>query len=551
MSRSGAELADTTPDEDPAALVEAAALWLADGRIDEAADAARQAALLGASDERTWSVLAAALEAQDDVAGAYSACEEWLKVAADPQAAAPRMARLALRLGHHETAEYLLAPLMDAGGADPAAVADLALAQACLGAFDRAQETLKAGLTAAPGESLLWIVLGEVLALQGRQADCVVFFEEALRLDPASGRAKDGLADALLSIGERDRALVLGSEALADAAVDEAPVRAIAQARRLLASGQLAEGWALHARAFETGPLVGKAAAPRWSPPEPLPGPILLLGEESVADEILLAHAVSDLIAAGHSAVLAVRPVWVELAGRSFPGASAVRLATRRLGRGVEHAAELVTPYMQEGRMIGAWTPLRSLPALYRATPAAFATRRPYLTADPERVAAWRSWLDGLGPGLKAGLIWRSALPDSFGAPPPPPLGGLSLALTREGVEVVSLQDRGIMGEADWLRDAFGLRVHEAPGLDLKTLDDLAALACALDVVIGPPDGVTYLAAACGVRTWFLAPERHWAMLGQDEFPWFPEARAFRITPKGGWAAAMAELSDALDDLAG
>ena len=74
--------------------------------------------------------------------------------------------------------------------------------------------------------------------------------------------------------------------------------------------------------------------------------------------------------------------------------------------------------------------------------------------------------------------------------------------------------------------------VWTPPGIDLKNdLDDLAALTCALDLVVGQANATTNIAAACGAPTWLISTPGAWPKLGTDRYPWYPQVRVF-IPPR-------------------
>ncbi|MEO8115473.1 MAG: tetratricopeptide repeat protein, partial [Phenylobacterium sp.] len=458
------------------------------------------------------------------------------------------MGRLALRWGHYELAEPALAFHLRAAPSAEAAI-DLARAQQGLWAFDRAQATLTAALEADPGRPPLWLALAQMLCVQGRHDQAIVFFEEALRLDPSLAPALDGLADALLLAGDPERALSASEEALVTARPEEAPSLLAAHARRMLAAGQVEAGWTAFAHAFagDTGEAEIRVAAPRWTPGTPAAGRVLLFGETDVACEILLAQAVPDLIAGGSPLILAVEPSWVELARRSFPEAHVVRRLERvEAGRRLQ-AADLDSPHLHGGELVGAWAPLRATLPAVRGRRAAFAGPAPYLTPDPDRVAHWRAQLALQDPGPRIGVVWRPPGSEAWEAPPLP---ALAAALSRPDLCLVGIQQEAVLGELAWVRQTFGLPIRDPPpGFQAADLDDVAALAQALDVVIGVPDAASYVAAASGARTWFLSPPRHWPLLGGDAYPWFETARVLRAAAPGDWRDALAELGRALNEL--
>jgi len=524
------------------------------GRIDDAVRVAQEATVLGIGLERTWRVLAEAFDARGDLVAAASAYAQAAPLAADRRELDGPMGRLALRMGEYAKAERLLKAHLRENGPAADAIADLAYAQSQQLAFDRAHALLKAALETDPGQSRLWVALGDLLRFEGRDAQSVVFFEEAARLDPASAAAAAGRADALLiGAGDIDGAMAAGEAAVRAATAGELPAVTVAHARRLLASGRLAEGWAAFAKAAEPGDAAAidvRAAAPPWTPGMPLDGPLLLVGEENVVHDVLLAQVVPGLIAEGLPLALAVAPRWEALARRSFPEAMVVPLFGRSRGGRRQLAAGLDTPHVHGGRLLAAWRPLRAVVAERRAQPSAFAAAAPYLTPDEDRTRHWRDWLSGLGAGPKVGLRWRQPFLDVARPCEIPTLQDLRGPLSAPGLHLVSLQEGEVMGETDWMKEALGLTVHEPPQLNRDDLDDVAALMRALDVVVGPPGATTYVAAASGVRTWFLSAPWHWAMLGTDAYPWFPDARV--ISADGvDWTEAMNELGQALYDLAG
>jgi ADP-heptose:LPS heptosyltransferase len=91
------------------------------------------------------------------------------------------------------------------------------------------------------------------------------------------------------------------------------------------------------------------------------------------------------------------------------------------------------------------------------------------------------------------------------------------------------------------------VEVWTPPRIDLKQdLDDVAALCRALDLVIGPANATTNLAAGGGTPTWLISPPHLWSLLGTDRFPWYPSVRLFRQPAQGQWGPVMAEVAAAL-----
>ncbi len=526
---------------------------LQSGQIDEAVRTARRANTMGVNLGPTWRVFGQALEAQGDLPTAASAYEQAAAAGADVAALSVDRARVAMRQGAYAQAEQHLKLHHTLAGPTTQTIGELARAQTALMAFDRAYDTLQTALQVDPVQPLLWLVLGQLLRVQGRHGQAIIFFEEALRLDPSLTQARDGLADAvMLGAGDVERALSESHDALAAAAAEDVPALNEAHARRLLAAGQLAEGWDAFATAVEPGDaaLVDiRVAAPRWTPGAPLKGRLLLIGEGDVVDDILLLQVVPSIIAGGAKVILAIDGSLTTLAQRSLPDAMVVPLLHRTQGGRTLRAADLDSPHIHGGALVAAWAPLRSLMGARRGRREDFVQTAPYLKPESARVRYWRERLASLGPGPKVGVIWRAHADARFWQAPP--LSGLQAPLAVPGIHPISLQPLEL-AELTTLQDTFGLRINpRPPELRYADADDLAALMRALDVVIGPPDTETVLAAASGVETWFLSTPHHWAMLGTQTFPWFPRARAMTAAAPDDWAGAMAELGQGLADLVG
>jgi tetratricopeptide (TPR) repeat protein len=522
------------------------------GRLDEALQAALDAVATQINRERTLPILARILAAQEDFSGALEIYRQALALETDNPAISAEMGRLALRLGKYDLAEEVLTIHVGMAPPTPAAIADLAWAQAGRREFGRAQETLKSALQTNPGQALLWSALAQILCLDGHHAQATIFFEEALSLDIRSTPALSGLADALLlGGGDVERALSASEAALAGAATEDIPIMTDAHAGRLLAIGRLEAGWKTLAKAFEPGEaamVTVKIAAPRWTPGMPLDGRLLLIFPEDEVEAILLAQVVPSVIVAGAPLILAVDPRWESLARRSFPDAITVPLLSRQHDGRLEQTATLDGPHVHEGELVGAWSSLRSMMPIHRARLADFADGAPYLKVDPERVRRWRDRLAALGSGQKVGVVWRAR--NRARAWEAPPLQALEAALSVHGVQLIGLQEEAFPNEFGWLQENFGMRIHDpSPELQGCGLEDLAALTLALDAVIGPPHAATCLSAACGAETWFLTTPRPWALLGAKTFPWFPTARVLSAAAPDDWTAALDELRQALGDL--
>jgi ADP-heptose:LPS heptosyltransferase len=111
----------------------------------------------------------------------------------------------------------------------------------------------------------------------------------------------------------------------------------------------------------------------------------------------------------------------------------------------------------------------------------------------------------------------------------------------------VNLQYGDCAAELTQAEAELGVSIRQPAGIHLKDdLDDVAALSAALDLVIGPANATSNIAAACGAPVWLISTPGAWPRLGTDRYPWYPTVRVFGAPAYGDWAPVMAEVAEAL-----
>jgi hypothetical protein len=324
----------------------------------------------------------------------------------------------------------------------------------------------------------------------------------------------------------------------------------LARATSLIALGRLGEGWDEYEARFHpqfaeiTHFLVDR---PRWRPGADLAGKTLLVvGEQGLGDEILFSNCLRDVVddlGPDGRLVLAVEPRLVAMFQRGFPAATVVPHATYALGTRPARAV----PELDSLGAIDLWAPIASLLRQYRRSREAFPSTGAWIAADPARVAYWRGRLAEL-PGRKVGLLWKSAITKDarhryFAA-----FDDWGPVLTQPGVTLVNLQYGDCAQELAHARAKFGVEIWQPDGVDLKQdLDEVAALSCALDLVVGFSNATFNIAAACGAPAWLITIPGSWPRLGSpDRYAWYPQVEVFAAAKQGEWAPVMARLAEAL-----
>ena len=174
-----------------------------------------------------------------------------------------------------------------------------------------------------------------------------------------------------------------------------------------------------------------------------------------------------------------------------------------------------------------------------------------FLTPDPERVEHWRGELSRF-PGLKAGLLWKSMLMSTKRSKYYSPFEQWKDTLNTSGVTWVNLQYGDCEADLERAEREFGVKVHQLEGIDLKNdLDDLSALCVALDLVVGPMNATTNIAAGAGANTVIIGAPNAWPYLGTHQLPWYPTAKVFSPETISDWKPAMKTFNTWLAERAG
>jgi hypothetical protein len=256
---------------------------------------------------------------------------------------------------------------------------------------------------------------------------------------------------------------------------------------------------------------------------------LLIWGEQGVGDEIMFAGLIPDVIRTGNRCILDCDARLKPLFSRSFPGIA------------------VVSGYQPDSEPeISAHLPSGSLPGLFRATSAAFATTTsPYLIADPDERDRFRArYADGR---RLVGLAWHTNNRKT-GRHRSIDLSLLAPLLARPDIRWVSLQYGVHDAVADQAAAARTPILIDRSVDQLSDIDVFAAQVAAMDLVVTIDNSTAHLAGGLGVPTWLLlpfAPDWRWLQAREDS-PWYPAMRLFRQTKPGDWQPVVRSVDSAL-----
>jgi tetratricopeptide (TPR) repeat protein len=403
-----------------------------------------------------------------------------------------------------------------------------------LGRFADAVSSYDAAIRGQPGLGQAHFSRGAALEDQALFAPAIESFNRVLALRPGAqleAQAYAHRAWAHNSLGRFEDAFADVAQSLRVAPNDDNVLFRTGLIDLL--HGRWDEGWAKWERRIALGigvPADFSPPCPRWTG-EPLGDDLLVLrAEQGLGDRIQFSCFVPDLAGRGLRVVVWTEPPLAALL-RTVPGVHAVVTDIRDCA---------VTPRTR-------WLPMMSLPLVLRTTPDTIPQAVPFVTAPPERVAAWGARL-GSG-GCKIGIAWQGNPNYSTDESRSVALAEFAPLADLPEVRLISLQ-KGL-GTAQIDNVGFRDRI-EVLGEDFDNgpdaLLDTAAVMANLDLVITSDNVIAHLAGALGVPV-FVAlrkiPDWRW-LLDRDSSPWYPSMRLFRQTIAGEWPPVFARLAEAV-----
>ena len=450
-------------------------------------------------------------------------------------------------------AEKMFRHYIDACPDSPLGYNNLGSVQSDLGLPDLAMETLRHAIYRMPEQSILWNSLATVLAEEGRADESLVFYQEAVRLDPGYPRPYHNLGYAYQHLGMLPEALEAYDNAL-ERITDPAERLESAHSRAicLIGMGRLPECWQEYEvrnnprfRAY----LHHMVDAPMWKGEDLTGKRMLVVGEQGLGDEFMFANILPDLQrAVGETGklLIAVDPRLVPLFQRSFPKAEVGQYDDRMLLDRDGNKDLRMIKFAEGDNKPDVWAPMGTALQFYRKSLSEF-PHQAFLVPDAARVDGYRAQLEKLGSGPFVGICWRSMMLAAKRAKYYSPIDMWAPILKIPGVTFVNLQYGDAAADIARVKEQLGIDIHVIDGLDLKNdLDGGAALSAACDLVISAPTAAAASAGAVGTETWFITAGRTWPQLGTEEFPWYRAGYVFSPEKFGDWSTLLPRVANSL-----
>lgn len=367
-------------------------------------------------------------------------------------------------------------------------------------------------------------------ALRGEEAAL-----KALKLAPDNGEAHNNLGTALLDQGRyRESLASLRKSVTLDPHAPEAHNNL---GHALLVLEEFDEGWVEYEYGFQTGdrgPLT-ITPAPVWNG-EPLSGKTIhVYGEQGVGEQVMFSTMLEDVRAAGATIIYECEERLVPMFARSMPWVKVVPISDTPHPDLMQSEID----YRVSVGSLGRW---------FRTSTGDFTPRGRFLQPDPDLVSRYRETYRNLGDGLTVGVSWKSNSPN-HAERKNIPIELWEPVLTQPNCHFVSLQYGDVDADIAKARDTLGVDVYVDDTVSaLNSLEQSAAQAASVDLVISISNATVHLSGACGQTTWVLLGEKplwHW-FLEREASLWYETVSLHRQEMEGDWSPLMRDIGNRL-----
>ncbi|WP_155860111.1 tetratricopeptide repeat protein [Kordiimonas gwangyangensis] len=437
--------------------------------------------------------------------------------------------QLALEMGFNEIAEKLGHQLI---AMEPSVAKHYINVMTALNRQDKYTEAIDIAqqvLPMFPDSSDLWNVLASSVRFRDGNAASVVFYEEALRLDPDNYKALSNLSAALQG---SDRAVELTTHALK--LQPENPELHINMALELFRRGKLLEGWhhyayRLDSRRAQSQNLTYTHKIPEWDG-SPLKGKTLLVAaEQGVGDEVMFGNYLPFLYDEAEKLYIGVDPRLVSLFQRRFPDAMVMPYMDR-MKEGYRYRIFLeLEREMEAGNLeIDYAIPIGSASRFaWKNTEDVLPHPDGFLQPDPERLAEFGERLAHLKDKPIVGLAWRTGMSGGARKHFCATVEDLApLKAIKDKVHFVNLMYSDVTEDLKQIKDQHGIEITHLDGVNLKAdIEANIAIMAHCDVVLSACSAPGMFALSSGRPTVLFTEGSAWWCFGtKDSIPFAANA---------------------------
>ncbi|WP_417317851.1 tetratricopeptide repeat protein [Emcibacter sp.] len=417
-----------------------------------------------------------------------------------------------------------------------------------MGRLDDAIGLLQEILPLFPETADLWNSLAAAVQARDGLEASLVFYEEALRLDPNNRQVLNNLPDIYYGMGRIEDAKKTLEHCLEVSSEYASPHLRYSQI--LLCEGNFEEGWKHYEwrkHKSNTNHLPAIYSIPEWRPGQSLKGKTLLISaEQGVGDELLATPLFERIISEAKKVHIGCDRRLVDLLQHSFPSATihACYFQTNpTTGNDLRVYPDLDVKEVDLmcyslDTLRNQWRHLNDIEA-----------KSKILFPPEELVQKWQERIAALPGRLKVGICWRSGVLHVQRKRHYAELEEWLPILQNKKVDFINIQYGECSEELKSISEKFDIEIHNFQDLDLKDdFEGTAAMMSCLDLAMGPTTTPVLQAGTTGVETWWLTDNMPWWTFGEEKPRWLEKGYIHAKKPTEKWSEFMKEMGKTFDE---
>ena len=391
-----------------------------------------------------------------------------------------------------------------------------------------------------PGYATAYNNLGVILHKKGEFEGAILAYRRAIEISPDNSEAYNNLGASLHAQGDLGKSVQAYNQAITTNPQFAEGHKNLGML--LLQKGDFEKGWELCEWRWlcKDFPFEHRNfPQPSWDGSSLNGRSILVWAEQGVGDEIMFASILADLLQMKANIMVECDSRLVPLFQRSFPK---IQFFPRQNLPDTKLLDTDITYQIPMGSL-GRW--LRPNVDSFRQK------ANSYLQACPEKTSAFREKYKKLADSkLLIGISWKSAN-QYTGKDKSTLLDDWTSILSQQDCYFINLQYGNVGREIkEYCADKNNVFMYvEEEIAPLESLDDFAAQASALDLIISTSNTTVHMAGALGKSVWTLLPyipDWRW-MLDQEDTLWYPKMKLFRQHKIGDWSGVFTQVKMALE----
>lgn len=388
-------------------------------------------------------------------------------------------------------------------------------------AFERSKAELEQALKLFNDNANLHHEMARLLYKTGDHVGALPFAQAAFKDNPEDPHRITTLGVISQSLGQFEEALGHFSKARRLIRSDDATIE-WNMSLAYLGLGDLKNGWHWHHSRFSMrGNTVLKRQfkSPEWKGEDISSKTLLVWSDQGLGDALRNCTLLDEIVALAGRVILEPPLKLVPIIARNFPDIEVRPPSFNRISLAM--TTEDFDMHIC----------LTDLACHFRPTIEDFKrAKQPSMQADSKLKQGFRQRLKNPERLPVVGVAWRSGNLKEERARWYMNIMEMAPILRTPGAIFVNLQYSSIEREIDWVRKALKIDFINFDDVNLKDdIEAAAALTDCCDLVISSNTSVADIAGALGVKCWRFGPPSGVSLLGQDNPPWHPSIKYYKM----------------------